>query len=91
MIDIPRMDGHWLLPVDPTPEEKDVAMFGMLKIYSQFPDPIDQLIIAQCFELNYPQSFVSKILNRSETTVSTRIKKIKTVLMRSHKAYIREE
>lgn len=85
------MNEHWLLPSDPTPEEKDIALIGLRRIYSMFSDPVDQLIIAHCFELNYPQSFVSGILNRSEATISTRVKKIKTILMRSHKSYIRED
>lgn len=84
-------EGHWLLPIDPTPEEKEIALCGIESIYGQFDDPIDQLIIAMVFELGYPRQFVARATAKSSKTIWLRIKKIKTILSKSHKSYLKEE
>lgn len=83
------MPSHWLLPPDPTPEERDIMSYCLLNIYNQFTDPIDKLIIMGVFELGYKQKFVAELVGRREQAVSLRLKKIRTVLSQSHKAYIR--
>jgi len=34
-------NNHWLLPIDPTPEEKSIAIVGVQNIYDKFCDPMD--------------------------------------------------
>jgi hypothetical protein len=83
-------NNHWLLPIDPTPEEKDIALLGVQNIYNKFKDPMDHLIIALVFELGYPQTIVADITRRTPKTIWLRIKKIKTVLSITHRSYIKE-
>lgn len=80
---------HWLLPVDPTPEEKQIATCLVESIYNKFDDPMDQLIIALVYELGYPKNVVASITNRTPKTVWLRIKKIKTILSTTHKSYLK--
>lgn len=80
---------HWLLPVDPTPEEKQIATCLVENIYNKFDDPMDQLIIALVYELGYPKNVVASITNRTPKTVWLRIKKIKTILSTTHKSYLK--
>ncbi len=82
-------NNHWLLPIDPTPEEKNIAIIGVQRIYNKFNDPMDQLIIALVFELGYPQKTVANITNRTPKTIWLRIKKIKTILSTTHKSYLK--
>ncbi len=82
-------NNHWMLPIDPTPEEKAIALVGISSIYGKFDDPLDQLIIALVFELGYPKNVVACITNRTPKTIWLRIKKIKTVLAISHKSYLK--
>lgn len=82
---------HWLLPADPTPEEKAIVILGIGSIYGQFKDPMDQLIIAMVFELGYPRSMVAEITNRTPKTIWLRIKKIQTILSTSHKSYLKPQ
>lgn len=84
-------DEHWMLPIDPTPEEKEIALYGIESIYSKFSDPLDKLIIAMVFELGYPRQMVARTTARSPKTVWLRIKKIRTVLSTSHKSYLKPE
>lgn len=83
------MVNHWLLPDDATKDEKDIFLYSVTDIYNQFNDPLDKLLIALVFELDYPQWFAAKILDRQEVTVSLRIKKIKTVLSRAYPHYLK--
>lgn len=84
-------NNHWLLPVDATPEEKGIAMFGVQNIYEKFEDPMDQLIIALVFELGYPKNAVADITKRTPKTIWLRIKKIKTILSTTHKSYLKRD
>lgn len=84
-------ENHWLLPIDPTPQEREIAIMGIESIYTKFHDPIDQLIIAMCFELGYPQKNVAMMTRKSTKTIWLRIKKIKTVLATSHKSYLKSD
>jgi len=84
-------ENHWLLPLDPTPQEKEVAMIGIESIYSKFRDPLDQLIIAMVFELGYPRQSVAFMTKKTSKTIWLRIKKIKTVLSISHKNYLKDD
>ncbi len=79
------------MPPDPTPEEKQIAMYSLLHVYNQFPDPIDKIILAFVFELGYPQKFVALSLDKQEKTISARVKKIRTILTKSHRVYIKPE
>lgn len=83
------MTNHWVLPEDVTEEERDIFLLTLNNIYNHFDDPIDKLIIAMCFELDYPQKFVADIVKRNEVTVSLRVKKIRTILSKTYKAYIK--
>jgi len=85
------LDEHWLLPPDANSVEKEIALYSLLHVYEQFPDPVDKLIICQVFELNYPQYFVARTLNRTEKNISVRIKKIKLVLSKTHKKYLKPD
>lgn len=80
---------HWLLPVDPTPEEKQIASCVVENIYNKFEDPMDQLIIALVYELGYPKTTVANITKRTPKTIWLRIKKIKTILSTTHKSYLK--
>ena len=80
---------HWLLPEDATKCEKDIFMCTVENIYNHFDDPIDKLIIALVFELDYPQTSVSQIVGRNIPTVSLRVKKIKTILSTTYRAYLK--
>lgn len=82
-------NNHWLLPIDPTPEEKSIAIVGVQNIYDKFCDPMDQLIIALVFELGYPKTVVADITKRTPKTIWLRIKKIKTILSTTHKSYLK--
>lgn len=84
-------DRSWILPPDATFEEKQILLYSLLNIYSKFADPRDHLIIALVFELGYPQHFVAQVLDRDDWTVSTRVKKIRTVLTQTHKAFLRKD
>lgn len=84
-------NSHWLLPIDPTPEEKSIAMYGVQSIYEKFRDPIDLLIIAMIFELGYPQNMVGEIIGKTPKTIWLRIKKIKTILSTTHKKYLKRD
>jgi len=84
-------ENHWLLPIDPTPEERDIALYGIENIYTRFDDPMDQLIIALVFELGYSRQLVASVTNRSPKTIWLRIKKIKTVLSITHKSYLKDD
>lgn len=84
-------DNHWMLPIDPTPEEKGIALIGISSIYGKFDDPLDQLIIALVFEMGYPKNVVAGITNRTPKTIWLRIKKIKTVLSTTHKSYLKPD
>jgi hypothetical protein len=83
------MPDHWLLPPKPTPEEMDIAEYCILNIYDKFADPLDKLIIMGVFELGYKQKFIADLIGRREQAVSLRLKKIRTILSQSHKAYIK--
>lgn len=83
------MKNHWLLPADHTKDEKQIFLLSLENIYKQFPDPLDKLIIAMAFELEYPQNFVAKIINRQELAVSLRVKKIRTILAKTYRAYLK--
>ena len=78
-----------MLPVSPTQEEKEIMEFCVLSIYKQFDDPIDKVIIMGVFELGYDQKFVAQLVDRQEQAVSLRIKKIKTILSKSHKSHLK--
>lgn len=80
---------HWLLPVDPTHEEKQIATCLVENIYNKFEDPMDQLIIALVYELGYPKTTVASITKRTPKTIWLRIKKIKTILSMTHKSYLK--
>lgn len=81
----------WLLPPDHTFEEKEIAVLTMESIYSQFNDPLDKLIIAMCFELDYNQRDTARLIGKNRDTVSLRIKKIKTTLMKTHKRFLKTD
>ena len=80
---------HWLLPNDATRDEKEIYLCTVENIYNQFNDPIDKLIIAMAFELDYPQKFVGKIIHREEVAVSLRVKKIRTILAQTYKSHLK--
>lgn len=82
-------EDHWLLPAEATPEEKEIILVGVQKIYDKFDDPIDHLILALVFELGYPRQMVAMITKRNPKTIWLRIKKIKTILATSHKKYLK--
>jgi hypothetical protein len=84
-------NNHWLLPIDPTPEERGIALAGIQRIYDRFNDPMDQLIIALVFELGYPKTIVADITRRTPKTIWLRIKKIKTILSTTHKSYLKSD
>lgn len=84
------MPKHWLLPEDATKDEKTIFLLSLENIYKQFPDPLDKLIIAMAFELDYPQKFVADIIDRREVAVSLRVKKIRTILAKTYRANIKQ-
>jgi hypothetical protein len=80
---------HWLLPRDATKEEKAIFLHSVEQIYNHFDDPLDKLIIALSFELDYPQVAVGRIIGREEVAVSLRVKKIRTILSKTYKAFLK--
>lgn len=80
---------HWILPPDSTKEERDILSYCLLNIYNKFRDPLDKLIIMSVFELGYSQKFTAELIGRQEQAVTLRVKKIKTILSKSHKSYIK--
>lgn len=80
---------HWLLPPDATKAEKDIYLCTIENIYNKFEDPLDKLIIALGFELDYPQYFVGRLIGREEVAISIRVKKIRTILAKAYKANVK--
>lgn len=85
-----KMESHWLLPPDATEEEKEIMQYCVSSIYQQFDDPLDKFIIMAVFEMGYPNKFVANLIDRSEVTMSIRIKKIKTILSKTHKSLLKQ-
>jgi hypothetical protein len=81
---------HWLLPTDATKDEKDIFLCTVENIYRRFDDPLDKLIIALAFELDYPQKQVGRIIGREEVAISLRVKKIRTVLSQAYRANVKQ-
>lgn len=84
-----KVNMRWILPPDYTKEEKKIMEFCILSIYNQFNDPVDKLIIMGVYELGYDQKTIAEMVGRQPQAIGLRIKKIKTILSKSHKRYLK--
>lgn len=69
-----------ILPPDPTTEEFKILDRVVVDLYRNFDDPLDKLIFALLFDLNYSTIDVIDITGYSEVTIWKRSKKIKELL-----------
>ena len=69
-----------VMPSDPTPEEIKIVTFSKVLVYEKLEDPLDKLIVALVYELDYGKENAALAAGVHYKTVWSRIKKIKRIL-----------